>query len=69
MIPARSFANQTVGVFGLARSGAASVRALKAGGASVYAWDDNEALRADAAKDGAKVLPFGEWPSNEPPIQ
>jgi UDP-N-acetylmuramoylalanine--D-glutamate ligase len=62
MIAARSFANQTVGVFGLARSGAASVRALKAGGASVYAWDDNEALRADAAKDGAKVLPFGEWP-------
>ena len=62
MIAARSFANQTVGVFGLARSGAASVRALKAGGANVYAWDDNEALRADAAKDGAKVLPFGEWP-------
>jgi UDP-N-acetylmuramoylalanine--D-glutamate ligase len=62
MIAARSFANQTVGVFGLARSGAASVRALKAGGAHVFAWDDNEALRAQAAKDGANVAPFAEWP-------
>ncbi|HXM00224.1 MAG TPA: UDP-N-acetylmuramoyl-L-alanine--D-glutamate ligase [Rhizomicrobium sp.] len=62
MIAARSFANQTVGVFGLARSGAASVRALKAGGASVFAWDDNEALRAMAATAGATVAPFGEWP-------
>ncbi|HEY1630114.1 MAG TPA: UDP-N-acetylmuramoyl-L-alanine--D-glutamate ligase [Rhizomicrobium sp.] len=62
MIVFRSFANEIVGVFGLARSGAASVRALKAGGANVYAWDDNEALRAQAEKDGAKVLPLGEWP-------
>ncbi len=62
MIAARSFANQTVGVFGLARSGGASVRALKAGGAAVYAWDDNEALRNTAAQDGATVAPFGEWP-------
>ncbi|HEY2070280.1 MAG TPA: UDP-N-acetylmuramoyl-L-alanine--D-glutamate ligase [Rhizomicrobium sp.] len=62
MIAARSFANQTVGVFGLARSGGASVRALKAGGATVYAWDDNAALRAAAEQDGAKVAPFGEWP-------
>ncbi|HTQ14342.1 MAG TPA: UDP-N-acetylmuramoyl-L-alanine--D-glutamate ligase [Rhizomicrobium sp.] len=62
MIAARSFANENAGVFGLARSGAASVRALKAGGASVYAWDDNEALRAEAEKAGARVLPFGEWP-------
>jgi UDP-N-acetylmuramoylalanine--D-glutamate ligase len=62
MIAARSFANQTIGVFGLARSGAASVRALKAGGANVFAWDDNETLRQAAAKEGATVAPFGEWP-------
>ncbi|HEY2069658.1 MAG TPA: hypothetical protein VGG48_08915, partial [Rhizomicrobium sp.] len=62
MIAARSFANQTVGVYGLARSGGASVRALKAGGANVYAWDDNAELRAQAAKDGATVAPIGEWP-------
>jgi UDP-N-acetylmuramoylalanine--D-glutamate ligase len=62
MIAARSFANQTVGVFGLARSGGASVRALKAGGANVFAWDDNETLRQAAAKEGATVAPFGEWP-------
>jgi UDP-N-acetylmuramoylalanine--D-glutamate ligase len=62
MIPARSFANQTVGVFGLARSGAASVRALKAGGAQIYAWDDNEALRDAVAREGATVAPFAQWP-------
>jgi len=32
-------------VLGLARSGAASVRALVAGGASVLGWDDNQAAR------------------------
>jgi UDP-N-acetylmuramoylalanine--D-glutamate ligase len=32
-------------VLGLARSGAASVRALVAGGASVLGWDDNKAAR------------------------
>ena len=40
MIVSRAFAKQTVGVFGLARSGVSSVRSLVAGGAKVYAWDD-----------------------------
>ncbi|MGD0144049.1 MAG: Mur ligase family protein, partial [Rhizomicrobium sp.] len=61
MIPARSFANCDVGVFGLARSGVSSVAALKAGGARVYAWDDNEAARAAAEREGAIILPFREW--------
>ena len=52
-IAARSFAHSDVGVFGLARSGMASIRALKAGGASVYAWDDKEAMRREAAALGA----------------
>ena len=61
MIPARSFANSDVAVFGLARSGISSVVGLKAGGARVVAWDDNEAARIAAERVGARVLPFGEW--------
>jgi UDP-N-acetylmuramoylalanine--D-glutamate ligase len=62
MIAARSFAHQDVGVFGLARSGIASVRALKAGGARVYAWDDRESARIAAEAEGATVLPWRDWP-------
>ncbi|MGD0864422.1 MAG: UDP-N-acetylmuramoyl-L-alanine--D-glutamate ligase [Rhizomicrobium sp.] len=62
MIPARSFANCDVGVFGLARSGISSVVSLKAGGARVYAWDDSEAARAVAEREGATILPFRQWP-------
>lgn len=45
MIAASTYKGQTIGVFGLARSGVASVEALLAGGAVVCAWDDNEAAR------------------------
>jgi UDP-N-acetylmuramoylalanine--D-glutamate ligase len=62
MIAARSFAHQDTGVFGLARSGLASVRALKAGGARVYAWDDRESARVVAEAEGATVLPWRDWP-------
>lgn len=62
MIAARSFAHQDVGVFGLARSGLASVRALKAGGARIYAWDDKESARVAAEAAGATVLPWRDWP-------
>jgi UDP-N-acetylmuramoylalanine--D-glutamate ligase len=62
MISAASFARKDVGVFGLARTGLASVRALKAGGASIYAWDDKDGQRALAAKDGALVVRWQDWP-------
>ncbi|HEX4302982.1 MAG TPA: UDP-N-acetylmuramoyl-L-alanine--D-glutamate ligase [Rhizomicrobium sp.] len=62
MIPARSFANTDVGVFGLARTGLASIRSLVAGGARVFAWDDREASRRQAIADGAIVVPIAEWP-------
>jgi UDP-N-acetylmuramoylalanine--D-glutamate ligase len=62
LIVARSFAHQDVAVFGLARSGIASVRALKAGGARVHAWDDGESARALAASEGAAVTPWRDWP-------
>jgi UDP-N-acetylmuramoylalanine--D-glutamate ligase len=62
VIPARSFANSDVGVFGLARSGVSSVVSLKAGGAQVYAWDDNAGARDAAERAGATVLPYQKWP-------
>jgi UDP-N-acetylmuramoylalanine--D-glutamate ligase len=62
MIVVRSFANQDVGVFGLARTGASAIRALVAGGARVFAWDDGATSRADCAGLGAQILPFASWP-------
>jgi UDP-N-acetylmuramoylalanine--D-glutamate ligase len=62
MIPARSYSGKTVGAFGLARSGLATVRALKAGGAEVIAWDDKEPARNAAQADGATVLQWRNWP-------
>lgn len=52
MIPVRAFEGQHVAVFGLARSGIASVRALEAGGARVCAWDDSAETRAKAEAEG-----------------
>lgn len=46
------YAGRRVYVVGLARSGLASARALRAGGAEVLCWDDGETARADAAADG-----------------
>jgi UDP-N-acetylmuramoylalanine--D-glutamate ligase len=62
MIVPRSFANQTVAVFGLARSGISSVRALIAGGAKVYAWDDRQPAQRTGAELGARVAPIAAWP-------
>ena len=62
MIPVRSFAHHDVGVFGLARSGLSTIRALKAGGARVFAWDDKESTRVIAEAEGAQVLPWRDWP-------
>jgi UDP-N-acetylmuramoylalanine--D-glutamate ligase len=60
MLASRAFAGKTVGVFGLARSGHAAVRALQAGGAEVFAWDDKETSRN--AAQGAAVVPWQDWP-------
>jgi UDP-N-acetylmuramoylalanine--D-glutamate ligase len=62
MIPVRSFEGRDVGMFGLARTGQASVRALKAGGANVYAWDDNDVQRAAAREAGAVDVRWQDWP-------
>ncbi|MEJ0059424.1 MAG: hypothetical protein WDM79_07580 [Terricaulis sp.] len=55
MIPITEFANRDVAVFGLARTGLAAARALKAGGARVHAWDDSDVSRAKAEAAGVPV--------------
>lgn len=62
MIPVREFDGQTVGVFGLARSGLAAVRALREGGAEVIAYDDKETGRRAGADAGAEIAEFARWP-------
>jgi UDP-N-acetylmuramoylalanine--D-glutamate ligase len=52
MIAATPYAGKRVAVFGLGHTGLASVRALLAAGAAVFAWDDAEASRAAAEKNG-----------------
>jgi UDP-N-acetylmuramoylalanine--D-glutamate ligase len=45
MIQVTKYRNQRVAVFGLAKSGIATIRALKEGEAEVFAWDDSEQNR------------------------
>ncbi|MCW5683921.1 MAG: UDP-N-acetylmuramoyl-L-alanine--D-glutamate ligase [Pseudolabrys sp.] len=52
MIPVTTFAGKTVAVFGLGGSGLATCHALKAGGATVIAFDDSAAKIAQAAEAG-----------------
>ena len=65
MIEVGCFKGQTVGVFGLARSGIATLRALRAGGARVFAWDDKPEARSGAAHEGTNVVPWENWPWEE----
>ena len=70
MIALRSLANRKAGVFGLARSGLAAVRALKAGGAEVFAWDDKDELRQSAriVKQALDGMPAGPWKADAPHV-
>jgi UDP-N-acetylmuramoylalanine--D-glutamate ligase len=52
MIPVTIFRGRDVAVLGLGLSGMASVHALEAGGANVFAWDDKEKGRAEALAAG-----------------
>lgn len=52
MIPATTFADKAVALFGLGGSGLATAHALVAGGAGVTAWDDNPDSVAKAAGEG-----------------
>jgi UDP-N-acetylmuramoylalanine--D-glutamate ligase len=52
MIVVHEYAGKEVAVLGLGRSGISAAQALKAGGAIVHAWDDNEETRAKAEAVG-----------------
>ena len=56
MIIAQGYKGKTVAVLGLARAGLATVRALLAGGARVFAWDDNASARDAGADMGAEIM-------------
>jgi UDP-N-acetylmuramoylalanine--D-glutamate ligase len=62
MIVSHAFAKSDVAVFGLARSGVASVKSLVEGGARVFAWDDKEESRTEGKREGAVIVPFAQWP-------
>ncbi len=52
MIAATTFAGKDVALFGLGGSGLATALALRAGGARVAVWDDNQAARGKAQAQG-----------------
>lgn len=55
MIPISEFKGRDVAIFGLARTGLAAAKALAAGGARVWAWDDSDVSRANAEAQGVPV--------------
>lgn len=58
MIALRSLRGERIGVLGLGRSGLATARALRAGGAEPVLWDDAPAPRAQAESEGFTVRPL-----------
>ena len=63
MIKAKTFQGQALAVFGLGRTGITAALSLAKGGADVWAWDDNEAVRNVAAEQGVnlKDLKKADW--------
>lgn len=59
MIPVCGFDGHKVAVLGLGRSGLAAARALRAGGAEVLCWDDNEGARDVALAEGFTLRELG----------
>ena len=56
MTPVTTMAGRTVAVFGLGGSGLATAEALRAGGAVVTVWDDDEAARTKAQTAGFSAV-------------
>ena len=52
MIPVQGYVGAKVAVLGLGRSGLATARALRTGGAEAICWDDNPAARDKAEAEG-----------------
>ena len=55
MIPVQGFDGHRVAVLGLGRSGLATARALREGGAEALCWDDGAAGRAAAEAEGLAI--------------
>jgi len=55
MINLTQYRGQTIAVMGLGKSGLATARALRKGGARVIAWDDSPERREAVAREGIKV--------------
>ena len=56
MTPLTHARGRRYAVFGLARSGIATAKALRDGGATVACWDDGEPSRTTAAKEGLPLV-------------
>jgi UDP-N-acetylmuramoylalanine--D-glutamate ligase len=56
MIEVAQFSGKTIAVMGLGRSGLATARALMAGGAELWAWDDVEEARKRARTRGVPLV-------------
>jgi len=55
--------DRSIAIFGLARSGLATISAARKGGvAEIWAWDDNPSAREAAGAAGAMIAAPGEWP-------
>lgn len=65
MIKAGTFKNKHVAVFGLGRTGITAALSLKAGGAVVYAWDDNAETVKRAKEQGVPVADLSKVDWNE----
>ncbi|TNE42135.1 MAG: UDP-N-acetylmuramoyl-L-alanine--D-glutamate ligase [Alphaproteobacteria bacterium] len=61
MIIPRRYEGKQIAVYGLGRTGLSAIRSLVAGGASVVAWDDNEAAAEQASAAGALVMHPSGW--------
>ncbi|HHL42194.1 MAG TPA: UDP-N-acetylmuramoyl-L-alanine--D-glutamate ligase [Hellea balneolensis] len=55
MIKASTYRGEEVAVFGLGRSGITTALSLQSGGATVYAWDDNQDARKFAKSQGVHI--------------
>ncbi|MGH6924550.1 MAG: Mur ligase family protein, partial [Propylenella sp.] len=62
-VPLTHLQGRSIGVFGLARSGLATIAAARAGDAAeIFVWDDKEEARGAAAELGGMPLTPPEWP-------
>jgi len=60
MIPLPHISGKKIGVFGLAKSGEATVKALLESGAEVFAWDDKETSLS--TQSSLHIEHFKDWP-------